>query len=177
MSKIQRPFLIRVREAWQHRFPFLEPVEIDEIPRRDNGGNYRCSAFFSERSRAYFVAYQFSKVRRGEFTLEVTIADSLDRSILEHRTASDIAAHKLGSYRIGSFIDGKDCWWALQDVEAETRRLLPSLPIARPPGRWRPSSFDLPLDRIYDEAISDVSDKLERYVFPKLHFPDSIHTA
>jgi hypothetical protein len=185
MSKIQSPFLKRAREAWRVRFPFLEPVEIDEVPKRDKGGNYRCGTLFAERGLAYFFSYQFSTRRLGEFTLDVTISDSLARSVVERRWASDVTEHKLGSYRIGSFIDGKDHWWALRDVDAGASGFLESLGLSGPevasprvvPGRWRPSSFDIPISEIYDQAIVDVSDKLSRYVLPKLNFPETIHPA
>jgi hypothetical protein len=177
MSGIQKLFLKRVRSTWQRDFPFLMPVNLQEIPLVQKGSTFVCADFFAERGRAYFIRIDFSQKRHGEFSLGITVSDSLTRSIREHglETPSPSA---LGMYAIGQFVPAQTRRWALIDRDAEVDEFFRSLgqePVGLAQMRsaycWYPPSFELPQSEIFDGAISDVGAVLKEHVFPKLEIP------
>ena len=171
---MQKQDLKKLKENWNNEFSFLKPSEVKEIPRRDKNCNFIYEGSYEEVGLAYFFSIQFSKIRVGEFTLDVSVSNDKEHSILERRGKQDLSELKIGTYRIGSFFEKKDYWWALVDVDAEGHRLFESiggvgsdLPKLNEQNRWQPNSFKLPPDQIINEAIADVNEKLRLYVFPK----------
>src|SRR4051794_10448562 len=103
MAGIQGTFLKRVRARWQREFPFLKPVHLIEVPQLNKGTNFICDRYLPERGRAYFIHFDFSQKRFGEFSIGVTVSDSLTRSIMEHAMGAP-SPTALGMYAIGPFI-------------------------------------------------------------------------
>lgn len=172
---IKKLLLRKIQENWKQEFPLLKPIDLDEVPRRIKGGNYVCDQYFQERNLAYFFSIDFHLKRQGEFTIDVTISNSPKQSIQTGGSRWDLDAERIGSYRLGTFVNGKDCWWALADADTLHAGNLKSLgfesaDIFPTPAqnRWRPSSFDLPPGKIIAEAIGDINEKLKSFVFPKL---------
>ena len=174
MKNIRNQFLRAVEAEWARLFPFLKPVELEERPKRGKLCNY----IYQNQSKAnfiYFISFQFSEIRIGEFTIDVSISHSNEVSVLDRRTKDDLQSLKYGSYRIGTFMGTKDYWWALVDVDSQNQELWRSVGERHPvltqvsdQSRWRPSSFDLPPGGIISEALLDVNVKLQRFVFPRL---------
>jgi hypothetical protein len=173
---MQKQFLKKLKENWSSEFPFLKPIEVKEIPRRDKNCNFIYEGSYEKAGLAYFFSIQFSKIRIGEFTLDVSISNDKEHSILERKGKQDLSELKIGTYRIGSFFEKKDYWWMLVDVDRESYRLFESIGAVgsdllklgeQKQNRWQPSSFELPPDQIINEAIADVNKKLRLYVFPK----------
>lgn len=175
MPNEQRQFLKMVREDWKTRFPFLNPVDLDEVPRRPKGSTFRCDDYFSTRGVCYFVSFDFSQRRQGEFLVGITVSPSREKSILSPPENYTPSPTNIGIYNLSRFLNRQSFSWDLVDVDAKTNAILTSLggvPIVTPDyvaaNVWKPSSYALPFEQIADEAIRDVSDKLRRFVFPKL---------
>ena len=173
MGKEQKLFLKKVRETWKTEFPFLKPVDLDETPKLPKGCNFRCDDYASTRGVFYFVAFDFSQRRVGEFSLGVTVSGSAGKSVLDPSADYRPTPTNIGSYSMGVFLGRQSFRWDLVDVDAKTNAILISLggePIAShvSENTWKPSSYALPFEQIADEAIRDVNDKLRRFVFPKL---------
>jgi len=176
MANIQKVFLRRVKEIWKTEFPFLKSVQLNEMPKLPKDCNFRCDDFFSTRGVVYFVTFDFSPRRQGEFSLGITVSHSPDKSILSPPIDSQPSPTNIGSHNIASFLERPAFRWDLVDVDARTNAILVSLggqAIATPShvaaNTWRPSSYSLSFGQIADEAIRDVNDKLRRFVFPKLN--------
>lgn len=164
-----------VREAWKTQFPFLKPVDLDETPKLPKGCNFRCDDYASSRSVFYFVTFDFSQQRQGEFSIGVTVSSSAKKSVLNPPADYRPTPTNIGSYNIAAFLGQPAFRWDFVDVDAKTNATLASLggtPIPTPShvaaNTWKPSSYALPFTQIADEAIRDVNDKLRRFVFPKL---------
>lgn len=175
MSKIQRQFLKSVRETWKAEFPFFKPVDLEETPKLPKGCNYRCDDYASTRGVFYFVTFDFSQRRQGEFSVAITVSNSAEKSILSPPEAAQPGPTNIGSYCIAAFLGRPAFSWDLVDVDAKTNATLVSLGMESIPtpdyvsaNIWKPSSYSLPFELIADEAIRDVSDKLRRFVFPAL---------
>ena len=178
MPSIQKTFLKRVTEVWRIDFPFLKRVDLTEVPSVPKGSNFICDEYFRKRDRAYFIRFDFSQKRVGEFTIGITVSDSLTRSIREHGLESP-SSSALGMFSIGQFLPVQSRTWALRDINAEVDQLFQSLgqePVGfgkiRSTLTWYPSSFDLPQKEIVDAAIADVGATLKKHVFPKLEIAD-----
>jgi hypothetical protein len=175
MGKEQKNFLKKVREAWSTEFPFLKPVDLDEVPRQPKGSNFRCDDYFSMRRVCYFVSFDFSQRRQGEFLVGITVSPSREKSLLNPPEDYTPAPTNVGTYNLAKFLNRQSFRWDLVDVDAKTNATLVSLGVAPIPtlgyvaaNVWKPSSYGLAFEQIADEAICDVSDKLRRFVFPKL---------
>lgn len=176
MAKEQTQFWKRVREAWKKEFPFLKLVDLDEIPRLPKSSNFCCDDYFSSRGVCYFVTIDFSARRHGEFMVGITVSPSREKSVLNPSTYNPPSPSHVGSYNLAEFLDRQSCRrWDLVDVDAKTSAICNELGIPMmtlldhaAADVWKPSSYSLPFDQIADEAIHDVSDKLRRFVFPKL---------
>lgn len=175
MSKEQKLFLRKVRENWKTEFPFLKPVNLDETPKLPKGCNFCCDRYASTREVYYFVTFDFSQRRQGEFSVGITVSNSPEKSVLNPPVDYRPAPTNVGSYSIAVFMGRSAFRWDLVDVDAITNATLASLggpPIAMAghvaANTWKPSSYALPFVQIVDEAVCDVSDKLRRFVFPKL---------
>ena len=174
MPGIQKAFLSRARDVWRRDFPFLKPIDLPEIPRLPKGCRFFCDDYFAKRGTAYFIFFDFSLRRIGEFSLGITVSDSLTRSIREHGLDSP-SPHGLGMYSIGQFMGVRARDWALADVDAQVDALFQSLgqqPVGfaqtRSPHTWYPTSFEVPQVEIFDAALADISGILKEHVFPKL---------
>jgi hypothetical protein len=175
MAKEQKLFLKKVREAWAVEFPLLKPVDVDEVPKRPKGGNFRCDEYFGTRGVCYFVSFDFSDRRHGEFMVGITVSASPEKSVLNPSEYYPPSPGNVGSYNLAEFLNRQSFHWDLLDVDGKMNAILVSLggePIPTPDyvavNIWKPSSYSLPFEQIADEAIRDVSDKLRRFVFPKL---------
>lgn len=175
MANEQKQFLKMVREAWKTEFPFLKPVDLDEVPRQPKGSNFRCDDYFSTRGVCYFVSVDFSQRRQGEFLVGITVSPLGEKSILSPPENYTPTPTSIGTYNLAKFLNRQSFRWDLVDVDAKTNAILVSLGGAAIPtpdyvaaNVWKPSSYALPFEQIADQAIRDVSDKLRRFVFPKL---------
>lgn len=183
MPSLQKSFLKRVRDVWRIEFPFLKLVDLVEIPHLPKGCTFLCDDYFAERSKAYFVFFDFNLRRIGEFSLGITVSDSLTRSIRDPALGAP-SPFELGTYGIGQFINAQTRTWALVDVDAQVDALFRSLgqePVGLTEMRsrytWYPSSFNLSQAHIFDAAIADVSTLLTKHVFPKLQIVYETHAA
>lgn len=174
MAGIQKAFLKRVASRWRKDFPFLKPAHLIEVPQLNKGSNFLCDHYFPERGRAYFLHFDFSQKRVGEFSIGVTVSDSVVRSILEHGTSAP-SATAIGMYGIGPFIGAQTRRWALIDHGAEADALWRSLgqePMGfatmRNRSTWYPQSFAIPQEDLFDCVIENVNSVLKQHVFPKL---------
>jgi hypothetical protein len=174
MAGIQKAFLKQARTRWQREFPILRPVHLIEVPQPNKGTNFICDRYFLERGRTYFICFDFIPKRFGEFTIGVTVSDSLTRSILEHGTGEP-SPTAIGMYAIGPFIGAPSRRWALIDHNAQADEFFRSLGVEpvgfagmRDPYTWYPSSFGAPQEQIFDAALDDVNGVLRQQVFPKL---------
>ena len=175
MAGEQRIFLKRVGETWRTEFPFLKPVDLDEIPKIPKGSTFRCDDYFVTRGVCYFVSFDFSQRRQGEFMVGITVSPSPEKSFvnpLEYHPPSPIS---VGVYNLAAFLNRPSFRWDLVDVDAKTNAILISLggmPITTPDfvavDVWKPSSYALPFEQIATQAVRDVSDKLRRFVLPIL---------
>ena len=175
MATVQNVFLRKVRESWKREFPFFEPVDINEVPKLPKGTKFVCGDHFESRKVVYFIHFDFSEKRAGEFSICVSISASKDRSVLEPPNVYKPSPLNVGSYGIGAFLDCQTFRWTLVDVDAgldENLRSLGLEPIGfasmPSPNTWKPSSFSLPAEKIVEEAILDVNEKLKSHVFPRL---------
>ncbi len=175
MAKEQKLFLKKVREAWKEEFPFLKPVDLDEVPKPAKNSVFRYDDCFSTRGVCYFVSFGFSQRRQGEFMVGITVSPSREKSVISPPENHPPSSTNVGSYNLARFLNRQSLSWDLVDVDAKTNAILVSLggaPITTPDyvavNVWKPSSYALPFDEIADEAIRDVNDKLRRFVFPKL---------
>lgn len=175
MAKEQKLFLRKVREVWAAEFPFLKPVDLDEVPKQPKGSTFRCDDYFAARGVCYFVSFDFSQRRQGEFMVGITVSPSRDKSVLNPPENYPPSPTNVGIYNLARFLNRQSFSWDLVHVDAKTNATLVSFgaaPIPTPDyvaaNVWKPSSYALPFEQIADEAIRDVSDKLRRFVFPKL---------
>ena len=175
MAKEQKQFLKKIGQNWKENFPFLKPVDIDEIPRLVKGSNFCCDDYFSSRKVCYFVRFCFSDRRHGEFSMGITVSPSPGRSVLDPPIFYNPSPTNIGSYSMSVFMSKQSFRWDLVDVDGKMNEILVSLGGQRLPTSdyvaadiWKPESYALPFDDIADAAIRDVNDKLRRYVFPKL---------
>ena len=139
------------------------------------GSNFRCKDYFATRGVCYFVTFDFSQHRIGEFLIGITVSPSLEKSILSPPENYTPSPTNMGSYNMAVFLGRRSFSWDLVDVDAKMNAILISLggePIQTPDyvsvDIWKPSSYELPFEQIAEEAICDINEKLRRFVFPKL---------
>lgn len=175
MAKEQKLFLKKVRQTWSVEFPFLKPVDLDEVPMQPKGSIFRCDEYFATRGVCYFVSFDFSQRRQGEFMVGITVSPSREKSILDPPQDYTPTPTNVGTYNLAKFLNRQSFVWDLVDVTARTNAIQREFgipPTTTPgyvaPNTWKPPSYALPFEEIANEAIRDVSDKLRRFVFPKL---------
>lgn len=175
MVKEAKLFLKRVREAWATEFPCLEAVDLNEVPRRPVGSNFRCADYFVARKTCYFVSFNFSQRRKGEFSVGITVSPSLDRSVLDPSEVEQPGPMSIGAYSMADFLNCQSFHWDLVNVTARTNEVLNEfgIPVSRLPENplpnvWVPTSYALGPDGIIEQAIYDVTEKLRIAVFPRL---------
>jgi len=175
MAKFTKPFMQELRLSWQREFPFLQPASANIIPNRSQSITYTYHTG-SATNLFYHFAILFTSKQPGEFTVEIFISDKPTQETMTICWPDDIKDRKLGQYRIGWFVDGKDHWWGLKDNVAESNAFMKSLDADFPSNLqmqkrqylWLPSSLDQPLNSIINEAIADLNQKMKDHVFPKL---------
>lgn len=66
-------------------------------------------------------------------------------------------------------------WWTLKDNHGESIEFWEKLGVEpyplmseRPDNRWVPSTYEQPLPKIMDEAVTNLTDALREHVFPTL---------
>lgn len=175
MAGEQRIFLKRVAETWRTEFPFMKAVDLDQIPKLPKGATFQCDDYLLRRSVCYFVSFDFSQRRQGEFMVGIAVSHSPEKSLVSPAEYHPPSPTNVGVYNLAAFINRPSFRWDLVDVDAKTNAILNSLggmPISTPDyvavDVWKPTSYALPFEQIADQAVSDVSDKLRRFVFPKL---------
>lgn len=171
-------FLKLVRKAWLTGFPFLKPVEVDEVPRRQKCSNFCCADYAKTRGLFYFVSFDFDRNFRGQFSISITVSQSADRSVLDpSEDCRHPSATNVGTFPIAVFLGRGDFRWQLLDWEGNLNSFIVGLggpaddyqsPFPKGYHYWQPSSFELPLEAIGQEAIHDINGKLRQFVFPKL---------
>ena len=179
MAHEQNHFLRHAALSWRKEFPFFKPIDLEEVPKVPKGCTYLCDAYASTRGRFYFISFDFNPRCRGEFSLGVTISPSPNRSVLDPAEAPKATPFTLGSFGIWQFLDKPWLAWALVDLEAEQRALFLQAGVEDPlselgPRRhvWRPTSYAQPFEKIAEEALNDVNEKLRSKVFPVLQIDD-----
>ncbi|MFN3407709.1 MAG: hypothetical protein ACK45B_01835 [Limisphaerales bacterium] len=175
MSSEQKKFLKMLRQKWAEEFPFLRPVELNEVPVLPKGCKFRCDDYVLDRGIYYFITIDFSQRRLGEFSVRVTVSDVPDKSIWDPATDDEPGPNSLGSHSIATFMGRQAYRWDLLGLAARNDAAmhaagihLPGVSTIPSANTWHPSSYDRPFEQIANEAINDVSDKLRKFVFPKL---------
>jgi hypothetical protein len=177
MANEQRRFLKMVKEAWEKEFPFLEPVDLHQVPKPLKGSTFRCDKYFEERAVCYFVHFCFSKKIHSKFTVHIKVSPSPNKSFVPLEGRREPGPTAVGSYNLSKFLKRQTYTWSLLDglgkldesyVSLGFEPLFRNLPERNPELHWKPSSFALPFEEICVEAIQDLNDKLRRFVFPKL---------
>jgi hypothetical protein len=174
MAHEPKQFLKRLAASWRSEFPFLRPVDLDEVPWMPKGCNFLCDAYGASRGCYYFVTVDFSPKRRGQFSVYITVSHSPKKSALGPAWGEP-SPTTTGSFGITKFIGKQQFDWALVDLEAQRDALfaklgtpMPELGNNRHDRIWRPSTYDQPFDKIADEAITHLNHMLRTKVFPVL---------
>ena len=169
MAGEQKLFIKRIGASWRREFPFLKPVDLDEVPRLAKGCNFICDDYGKTKGRYYFVHVDFSPKRRGEFSIGVVVSPSPGRSMLDPAMVDHPTCTSIGSFAIWKFMRRSHFVWALVDLDAESIALLGfSSGLPKSPNVWRPTTYDQPIEKICDEAIAHVNQTLRTQVFPVL---------
>lgn len=180
MAHEPKQFLKQLATSWQKEFPFLKPVDLDEVPRVPKGCNFLCDKYGATRDYYYFIAVEFSPKRRGQFTVRIAVSSSPKESTLDSAMGLEPSPTTKGSFGISKFLGKQQFAWALVDIEAERDVLfaklgtpMPDLGANRSARIWRPSTYDQPFDKVADEAIAHLNHTLRTEVFPKLEIESS----
>ncbi len=169
MAGEQKQFLKQVTALWRREFPFLQPVDLQELPRVPKGCNFLYQGGGGVPGYYYFVCFDFSSKRRGEFSIGVTISQSPERSTLNPAMVDKPTPTSVGSFGIWQFMGRHYMAWALVDLEAEAKALFGlTSGLPKSPDVWRPTTYDQPLEKIVEEAIADVNQSLRKHVLPAL---------
>ena len=113
MGKEQKLFLKKVREAWLREFPFFKPVDLDEVPKQPKGSTFRCDDYFSTRGVCYFVSFDFSQRRQGEFLVGITVSPSREKSVLNPPEDYTPTPTNVGTYNLAKFLNRQSFRWDL----------------------------------------------------------------
>ena len=126
MAKEQKRFLKRLREKWKTEFPFLKPVDLDEVPKIPKGCNFRCDDYFPTRGVFYYVTFDFSLRRVGEFSLGASVSRSAEKSIFDP-VNTEPGPTSIGMYTIAQFMGCQRFCWEIVDVDAKLDEFLTSV--------------------------------------------------
>ena len=170
MGGEQKIFIATLAERWKRDMPFLEQVDINEIPKAPRGCNYRLKVSMND--RFYFVRIEFNRKKRGEFSIGITASLTPIRSTLDASGDRIPCRTSIGSFGIWQFPNVPFRAWSLVDLELENVCFL-GLGTGLPPSPqvWRPTTYSQPIDRIIEEAITNVTKILKNNVFPTLEIP------
>jgi len=105
-AQYSKAFLRRVREVWRLDFPFLKPVDLSEIPLVPKGCRFLCDDYFAERGRAYFIIFDFCPRRIGEFSLSITVSDSITAPFVSMAWTPFLRRTRM--YSIGQFMGRRE---------------------------------------------------------------------
>lgn len=173
MASVQKRFLKCVKKAWHQEFPFLKSIDVVEVPRLPKGSNFVCDKYLSERGRVYFVWFDFSQKRVGEFGVGISVSDTPSRCVRDPGLNKP-SPEGLGIYDVGQFGSPKRTW-ALVDVNAELAKVFTSLGAdtngflpPRPQSTWFPTGFELTEGEVFSAAVADIGMTLTKFVFPTL---------
>ena len=176
MKGLAKIFMTRLKKSWSIEFQCLKPI-------RRKGSNsivYCCDNYFTSRGLMYLFHVVFADKTPGRFSVSIGISKSdVNAGPLQ---GSSFETNKLGEYPIFAFLNKRDFWWHLENIESRKRASYAAMGV---PGltsiinyndnnRWRPSSYALPIEDIVDEAINDLNMRLKKFVFPKLQIECSM---
>lgn len=175
MAGENRLFLKKLRTSWKQQFPFLQSVDLDEVPRVQKGCNFRCDKYAVKRGVYYFFRITFDTKYRGRFTVGVSISSSLEKSILEHGLWPLSEAKSTGMFGIWQILERRYLAWDLVDWRTETNQFFTGAGVPevgfsanKSEDIWQPVSYNAPVETIVDAAIADLNKVLQEEVFPRL---------
>ena len=143
MSKYRKPFLKVLGPLWEKRFPTWRPGAGSPCFWARPEATFSDDTAFESSGRIFHAVLDFSTKSKwpGAFTADILIASSREGFPNDNnppRRWSDHIPELLeGSYRIGHFHHGKDCWWHLVDEVAEAQRFWASIPNMASTPAWQ----------------------------------------
>jgi hypothetical protein len=179
VSKYRKPFISELKRHWAQRFPLWRPGICAPVFWAKEDGTFTDDSALASTGFVFHAVIDFTPKWPGAFTCDVVITPSLE-SLGDNpprRWPDDVVSLRIGSYRIGWFVAGRDIWWRLVDDAAESRKVyeeilggdVAAFGIERQPDHWYAMSYDGGLRQVIGEAVQDFSDTFERHVIPKLH--------
>jgi hypothetical protein len=176
-SQYRKPFLKHLAASWAGRFPDWQHGVSRPIFYATREATFSCSRRHAEWGRHYHAVIDFSSKIPGCFTCDLIINDhegEIEPNLIAW--AEDIPTLRVGRYRMGYFMTGRDYWWHLQQESAHSRffRELLTQQAGGEQGKslpeidWYASSYDIPLQEIIAEAEAHFSNAFARDVLPKL---------
>ena len=176
MSKYRKQFLNILKPIWKERLPDWQPGLFSPSFYTKPEATFSWTRFAPDSPTRLHACIEFSSKEAGTFTCDIFIMDAANQADqkLSHRWADDIPSRKLGVYRIGQFIFGKDVWWHLKDEVAESNKYWESVGasglacLERQKYGWYAASYDVPLKQIMQEAAEDFTNQFTTRVIPKL---------
>lgn len=180
MKEIEKTFLTTVKQQWMQRYPFLKAYRPKSSSGLKKDACYLCDDHAETRKRFYFLFFTFSPKQPGQFSISVTVSDSVEKPLQEGLPGASLSADTIGTFTIAAFLGKQNKSWMLYDWEAQEVAYwkslgvqMPSVGISNSPNIWKPSSFDLLPDKIIEQALADVNHTLETAVFTKLKLAKS----
>lgn len=178
MSKYRKPFVADLKRHWAQRFPLWRPGVCTPVSWARKDATFTNDSALAKAGLAFHAVLDFTPKWPGAFTCDVVVTSSLEPlgDNPPRRWRDDIAALPFGTYRMGSFVAGRDIWWRLVDDAVESRRLFEQLPgvdvallsLERYPDHWYAASYDAGLPQVISEAREHFCDTFERYVIPQV---------
>jgi hypothetical protein len=184
MSKYRKPFLKCFSQAMAARLPQWRQGVCTPIFYARRDGTFSDQESYSKYGLSFHLVVEFSCKWAGAFTGDIIVSSSPEgyppKTPAPPRWKKDIPELLEGNYRIGWFFADRDHWWHLMDEEAESKRFwesIPNLPqpvstLERRRGDWYASSYDVPFEKVIDDAVQHFCDTFEQHVIPKLNARD-----
>ena len=175
MVNLKKSLLEKIAVSWREHFPFMHQVNLQETPKIPKNCNYRCDSYSLSRGLFYFFQISFPPKREGEFTLVIVISNDANKSVIDHGIALNPTKNAIGRYGIWQFMGRQRYSWSLKDIDIENERFFKAAGIENvqfsktdSDKKWKPKSYNMPVDEIIDSAIQDVNACLIRHVIPQL---------
>lgn len=174
MAGENKLFLKALRKSWKQKFPFLVPVDLEEVPKVQKGCNFRCDKYLANRGVCYFFTIDFQPKTRGRFILRISTSSNPEKSIVEHGDWPLTAAKPTGMFGVWQILERRYLAWDLVDWAGELNQLYTQLGMdyrvepGDSPDIWRPVSYAVPIEAIVDAAIEDLNAVMMKEVFPRL---------
>lgn len=124
MANEQKIFLKALRKSWSVEFPSIKSAGEDAAKRRPENCNFVCDDCVASKARYYFLQFDFSRKRRGEFSIIITISKSRADSILSASEDQEPTPQSVGAFGVWQFMRKPWKAWSLVDLEAESMVLL-----------------------------------------------------